>query len=253
MAEPSVLSVLNPFSNKPYAPEFFKPFGSNASADKYNRKAFQIATMIPLYTLLGMLIRKIMPPRSKELAKLDKLAPIATSMTSEATGSSFGVKNSSDVLYQSGSGTLPLLFMVASLFGGMKIADRHQEKKMEEQYNAQISELEKTYNKELMKRLYPNKSVKAPTPYKVAADMSIKEAGFAEDIIGALGIMQYLAPVSLAIALGTGYTAKKYFDANSERRKKARSLAKSLESNARVNWVPKVELPEDDITGEVTV
>lgn len=253
MAEPNILSVLNPLSDKPYAPEFFKPFGDSKSADKYNRKAFQVASIIPIYALLGMLIRGTMSPRSSELKKIDKLAPIATSMTSNATRSSFGEKQASDLLYQSVSGTLPVLAMLASIFGGMKIADRRQEKKDEAMYNEQIASLEKAYNKELARRLYPNKRKSMPTAYKEGSDISVKEAGVAEDIVGALGIMKYLAPLSLAIALGTGYTAKKYFDANSESRKKARSLRKSLEANARVNWVPKIELPEDEITGEVTV
>lgn len=253
MAEPSILSVLNPLSDKPYAPKFFKPFGDTNAADKYNRKAFQVAALVPLYTLLGILARGAMAPRSEELRKLEKTAPIATSMTSTAMPSSLGEKKASDLLYQSTSSTIPILLMLTSLFGGMKIADRYQEKKLEKQYNDEINSLEKQYNKELAKRLYPNGGVKMPKAYKMASDIGVKEAGVAEDIIGALGIMQYLAPLSLAIALGTGYTAKKYFDANSEQRKKAASLRKSLEANARVNWVPKMELPEDEVTGEVTI
>lgn len=252
MSDPSVFSLLNPLSSKPYAPKFFKPFGDSSTADKYNRKAFQVATIVPLYALLGVLARNSMGVRSEELEKLDKLAPIATSMTSGATPSSFGSKQGSDLLYQSTSTTIPLLMALASFFGGMKIADKHKEDGAAKEYNAQIEELEQQYNRELAKRMYPNSRVKMPEASKVASD-AIKEASISEDLLGALGIMQYLAPLGLAVALGSGYAAKKYFDANSKQRKKAVALRKGLEAKARVNWVPKMELPEDVITGETTV
>lgn len=253
MSEPSVFSLLNPLSSKPYAPKFFKPFGDNASADKYNRKAFQVAAIVPLYALLGILARNTMAQRSEDLEKLDKLAPIATSMTSTVTPSSFNSKNASDLLYQSTSTTIPLLMALASFFGGMKMADKYKENKESAEYNQMVADLEKQYNRELSKRLYPNKRTKMPESYKMASDEAVKEASISTDLVGALGIMQYLAPLSLAVALASGYAGKQYFDANSEQRKKARALRKGLEAQARVNWVPKMELPEDEVTGEVTV
>lgn len=241
MSKGSILSILNPVADNPYAPEFFKPFGDSKSADKYNRKAFQVAALVPIYTLLGMAIRNGMHGTSKELKKLEKAGPIATSMTSSVTPSSLSSKNAADLMYQGLSTTVPLAVSLASIIAGMKISDKISEDSIKERYNAEIKKLERQYNREIQKRIYPN-----GLPKKTASDPL-------EDLVGAIGIMKYLAPASLAIALTSGYATKKYFDEKSEPRKNARKIKKGLEGAARTNWVPKMELPEDDIIGDVTV
>ena len=234
----SILSILNPFADNPPAPEFFQPFGDSRSAKKYNKKAFQVATLIPLYTLLGMGIRSAMKSNADELSSLEKAGPRATAMTSVSRPSSFdenGKKEAGDLLYQTVSTTVPLGAAIASLLVGMKNRDRQLEKASEEEYRKTVKDLEGQYNRVLKEKLYP------------------KKASATEDLVAALGIMKYIAPVSLAIALTSGYGAKKYFDGISEQRKKAKKLKKGLEAQARINWVPKMELPEDDIKGDTTV
>lgn len=241
MSKGSVLSILNPIADDPYAPEFFKPFGNSKSADKYNKKAFQIAAIVPIYTLLGMAIRNGMHDTSTELKKLDKTGPIATAMTSTAYPSSLASKGAADLMYQGLSTTVPLAASLAAVIAGMKIRDKMNEDAIKDRYDSEIASLEKKYNREIQKRLYPN-----GLPQKTAADPL-------EDLVGAIGIMKYLAPATLAIALTSGYATKKYFDDTSDQRKKARKVKKGLEASARTNWVPKMELPEDDIVGDVTV
>lgn len=232
----NILSILNPLADNPPAPEFFKPFGDSRSAKKYNKKAFQVATLIPLYALLGMGLRSAMQAKSDELKSLEKAGPLATSMTSVSQSSGFGdKKEAGDLLYQTVSSTVPLGAAIAALLVGMKYKDKQLEESTKEEYNKTVKDLERQYNRVLRSKLYP------------------KQASATEDLVAALGIMKFIAPVSLAIALASGYGAKQYFDSASEQRKKAKKLKKGLEANARVNWVPKMELPGDDITGDTTV
>lgn len=252
MSKSSVLSILNPFAENPPAPEWFTPFGDRKSAKKYNKKAFQVATLVPLYALLGMALRGTMNKRSEELAKLEKTGPIATAMTS-SVASDLGKKQAGDLLYQSTAYTVPLGAALASLLVGMKLQDRKYEKEEEDNFNAAVEKLERQYNNELAKRLYPNAKKKMPTPSKLAYDYANKEAGIGEDLIASLGIMKVIAPAALTIALASGYASKKYFDSKSSQRKKAKDLKAGLEAHARTNWIPKMELPGDEITGDITV
>ena len=250
MAKSNLLDIINPLASNPPAPEFFKPFGDSKAADKYNKKLFQIASIIPVYTLLGLGIRSMMSSKAEELQKLEKAGPIATAMTSISQPSSFGSKSAADFLYQSLDKTAPIAAVIASILVGMKMRDKKMELDDKASYEKEIKNLEGAYNKELAKRLYPNSSVKMP---KTASDYSNKKASSLEDALGSIGIIKLLAPAVVLAALTTGYASKKYFDANSSQRKKARELKKGLEAHARVNWVPKMELPSDDITGDATV
>lgn len=221
----SLLSILNPVADNPPAPSFFKPFGSSKAADKYNRKTFQIAALLPIYALLGAALRHSMS--SDELKKLETTGELATAMTSPVRKNVAQPKVASDLLYQGTMATtIPILVSLGSLFGGMKIADRYKEKKTKQEYEAEIKRLESAYNKEILKRIYPN----------------AKQASAADDIISSLGIVKLLAPLSVALAVGTAIPAKKYFDDNSKPRKDAKKLKKALEHDARLNWVPKLEL-----------
>lgn len=229
----SVLSVLNPLDSEPWAPKGFKPFGGSRDADKYNRKTFQTLALIPMAFVVGAAIRRMGGQTSEELKKLDKTGPLALAMTSPVLkNEDYAGKRAADPLYGTLSITAPILAAYAAMFYGMKAADRHMENSLNRKYDDQIALKEKEYNDILSSKIYPHKA-------------ATKKASALFDVMDAVGLLKWVAPIMLTIGVGSGIASYNYANANDENRAKAKQLAKSLELRARQRWVPKVNLPDD--------
>lgn len=228
----SMLSVLNPLDSEPWAPKSFTPFGNSEEADKYNRKTFQTLALVPLAFVVGAAVRRAAGQSSEELKKLDKTGPLALAMTSPVLNNAAYTKNAADPLYGTLSITAPVLAAYTALFFGMKAADRHMENNLNRKYDKQIEAKEKEYNDVLSSKLYPNRN-------------NVKTATGLFDVMDAVGLLKWVAPVMAAVGVGSGIAAYNYANANDENRAKAKQLAKSLELRARQRWVPKVDLPND--------
>lgn len=228
----SMLSVLNPLDSEPWAPKSFTPFGNSEEADKYNRKTFQTLALVPLAFVVGAAVRRAAGQSSEELKKLDKTGPLALAMTSPVLNNAAYTKSAADPLYGTLSITAPVLAAYTALFFGMKAADRHMENNLNRKYDKQIEAKEKEYNNVLSSKLYPNRN-------------NVKTATGLFDVMDAVGLLKWVAPVMAAVGVGSGIAAYNYANANDENRAKAKQLAKSLELRARQRWVPKVDLPND--------
>ena len=241
----SPLSTFSLLDTQSWRPQGFTPFGGSPHADLYNRKLFQtLATIIPMATL-GYVVRSAMAGTEKDAESLRKTADQSVDTLSPIPNKKKqapAVKTAGDKTYSVLRLALPVLAAYASFMGGASVADKRITSKAKQKFENSIGDRENQYSEELMKRLYPAQEQEEP-------DQAVKQAGVISGMAStadALGLLTWAAPVMAALGTGSFIAARNWTDQNSKARQKAKALKASLEKTARLDWVPKVELPGTD-------